>query len=84
MEKDIDYNSILSRFSPEFRDKINTNPFDRTIFELLCQGGDIYKIMEDVLELYDEVCKDHAEFLQKQSPTIIIKKEDYDRAKKGT
>jgi len=44
---------VLSKFSPEFKEKINTNPTYNQVFYMLLKGVDGYKIIEDLLKIIE-------------------------------
>ena len=59
---------ILERFSPKFKEKILLNPMYRAVHEVLLQGTDEYKIIEDLLEQHENLCNAIVKLQEEQKP----------------
>ena len=77
----VNQGDILNRFSPEFREKMLTDPMSHTIYMLLLQGVDEYKIIERLLKQREETFDTITRLINENRPVYVISKEDYDRAK---
>jgi hypothetical protein len=60
--------AILSMFSPGFKDKIMYGAQERMVFEILRRDGDLFKMIESLLETIDNQQKTLTDIMQHQLP----------------
>ena len=77
----LNQDDILNRFSPEFREKMLTDPMCHAIYILLLQGVDECKIIEQLLKLRKRTFDEIDSLINGNRPVYVINKEDYDKIK---
>ena len=64
--------NLYSKFSPEFEDKVRTNPLAQMVFDSLLHGVDVYALLEQVIDITNKQQEQMKTLIERIPPSPIF------------
>jgi hypothetical protein len=74
-EQAVQVDPILSKFSPNFKENLLTNPTYDAVYEMLFQGVNEYEIIEELLKINEQQSNAITKLQENQQPKYFLKPE---------